>query len=215
MKKISKSMHDVPKNLRIPRWSFLIAILIIGVLLASLPEMLTVGPSWIIPVVSFIFLIPLIYTVTRGHHAFTRLLTFIIIGIMTLGLISSVTFLIYTLFAHLAVASSLFRNAALLWVANIIIFTIWYWEVDQGGPIRRHTGLTQSPDFLFPQIAADWGNWKPGFFDYLFLAFNTNTAFSPTDTLVMSRRAKLLMMTQASISLVILAVLAARAVNIV
>ncbi|MFC5452536.1 DUF1345 domain-containing protein [Paenibacillus aestuarii] len=215
MKKISISMHEIPKNIRIPRWSFLIAILIIGVMLASLPEMLTVGPSWIIPALSFFFLVPLVYTVARGHHAFTRFFTFIIISIMTLGLISSVIFLIHTLFAHLAVASSLFRNAALLWVANIIVFTIWYWEVDQGGPIRRHTGYTQSPDFLFPQMTEGWTDWKPSFFDYLFLAFNTNTAFSPTDTLVMSGRAKLLMMTQAAISLVILAVLAARAVNIV
>jgi uncharacterized membrane protein len=188
---------------------------VIGALLDSLPEMLTVGPSWIIPAIAFIFLVPLIYTVTRGHHVFTRILIFIILGIVTSGLISSVIFLMYTLFTHKAVASSLFRDAVLLWVANVIVFTVWYWEVDQGGPARRHTGQSQSPDFLFPQIAAGWTNWKPGFFDYLFLAFNTNTAFSPTDTTVMSQRAKLLMMTQASISLVILAVLAARAVNIV
>ncbi|QYR24025.1 DUF1345 domain-containing protein [Paenibacillus sp. sptzw28] len=177
--------------------------------------MLTVGASWFIPAISFMLLVPLIYTVARGHHVFTRILTFIILGIVTSGLISSVIFLIDTLFTHKAVASSLFRDAVLLWVANVIVFTVWYWEVDQGGPVSRHTGQSQSPDFLFPQIAAGLTNWKPGFFDYLFLAFNTNTAFSPTDTSVMSRRAKLLMMTQASISLVILAVLAARAVNIV
>lgn len=99
---------------------------------------------------------------------------------------------------------------------NILAFAVWYWEIDGGGPARRHPGRHSSTDFAFPQQQDDDGlveGWSPGFVDYLFLAFNTSIAFSPTDTLVLSRRAKLLMMAQALISLVVLAVLAARAIN--
>lgn len=93
---------------------------------------------------------------------------------------------------------------------------IWYWEIDQGGPYSRHVNKSQPIDFLYPQMMYEselWAYWKPAFMDYIFLAFNTSAAFGPTDTLVMSRRAKLLMNTQASISLIIVAVIAAHAIG--
>jgi hypothetical protein len=202
---------------RIPRWSYLIAILVIGILFSILSENLTIGPSWLVPLIAFILLFPLSLAVFRGHHKWTRIIAFSITGLVTLGLVSSVIFLVLNLFSHTVSASILFRNAIILWVTNVLVFSMWYWEIDQGGPAVRHVNKLEPVDFLFPQLISDaklWSDWKPGYLDYLFLAYNTNTAFSPTDTMVMSRRAKLLMMTQGSISLVIVAILAARAINI-
>ena len=116
----------------------------------------------------------------------------------------------------------LLRSAAALWVTNILVFASWYWRLDAGGPHARHlNGCHTKGDFLFPQMTLAPGtqkpidpDWSPGFVDYLFLAFNTSTAFSPTDSPVLSRWAKGAMMLQSSISLATLALLAARAVNI-
>jgi uncharacterized membrane protein len=113
-------------------------------------------------------------------------------------------------------APALLRDAALLWVINVVTFTVWYWEIDGGGPAQRRREEHHSEDFLFPQMNLGdkfTRDWSPGFLDYLFLAFNTSTAFSPTDTAFLSRRAKVLMMVQALLSLLILAVLVSRAIN--
>ncbi|WP_240343773.1 DUF1345 domain-containing protein [Paenibacillus sp. SYP-B3998] len=206
-----------PPNVRVPRFSFLFAILAIGTLLSVLSENLTLGPRWSILIVAIVLLIPMIVTIFKGHHRWTRLISLSIISVLTLGLISSVLFLIHSLFTHIASAAGLFQDAGLLWSANILVFAVWYWEVDQGGPLRRHCKKTEDTDFLFPQKVSEspqWVNWSPSFLDYFFLAFNTNTAFSPTDTMVLSKRAKCLIMMQSSISLLIVVVLAARAINI-
>jgi hypothetical protein len=114
----------------------------------------------------------------------------------------------------------LVQAALLIWVTNVVAFAIWYWEVDRGGPFARapeHARPAERPDLLFPQLAADlpgWGSWLPGFTDYLFVAFTTATAFSPTDTMPLSSRTKALMTVEAAISLLTLAVVAARAVNV-
>jgi len=114
-------------------------------------------------------------------------------------------------------------SAAELWLANILVFASWYWRLDAGGPHERaRTSVHTDGAFFFPQmgmtddarIAAGEADWKPNFIDYLFLAFNTSTAFSPTDVPVLSRWAKVLMMIQAVISLLVIALLAGRAVNI-
>jgi uncharacterized membrane protein len=110
----------------------------------------------------------------------------------------------------------LLRDAALLWIINVVTFAVWYWEIDGGGSAQRHREGHVSEDFLFPQMNLDDKTaraWSPGFLDYLFLSFNTSTAFSPTDTAFLSRRAKVLMMVQALLSLLILAVLVSRAIN--
>jgi len=107
-------------------------------------------------------------------------------------------------------------DSALIWAMNVVTFAVWYWELDGGGPARRRGDRRASEDFLFPQIAQGGEGargWSPGFVDYLFLAFNTSTAFSPTDTAVLSRRAKVLTMAQSLISLAVVAVLIGRAVN--
>jgi hypothetical protein len=201
----------------VPRWSFFIAILTIGGLLSVLTESLTIGPSWFIPVIVIVLLILMFISILRSNQITTRFIALITTGIVTAGLISSVVFLVYDLITHTGgSAVNLFFNSAILWVTNITVFSIWYWEIDQGGPYLRHVNKTQPTDFLFPQMYSDsqlWKNWKPGFADYYFLAFNTSAALGPTDTMVMSRRAKLLMNAQASISLVIVVVLVAHSIG--
>jgi len=139
-----------------------------------------------------------------------------VIGLVTVAVVASVFLLVSSSFGGRTSAPVLLQDAALLWVINVVTFAVWYWEIDGGGPSLRHREEHHSEDFLFPQMnlgdkaARDW---SPGFLDYLFLAFNTSTAFSPTDTAVLSRRAKVLMMVQALLSLLILAVLVSRAIN--
>jgi hypothetical protein len=202
---------------KISRYIFLGSVITIGILLSILSENLSIGPSWIVLSVIAILFIPLFITVLQGNHKATRSIALCILGVVTIGLISSVVFLVLHLYSHTIDASSLFRNAVILWFTNVSVFSVWYWEVDQGGPVFRQMNQNQALDFLFPQMISDnqiWDKWKPQLLDYLFLAFNTSTAFSPTDTMVMSKRAKLLMMIQGSISLVVIAILAARAINI-
>lgn len=113
-------------------------------------------------------------------------------------------------------ATTLLAGAALIWLLNVLTFALWYYYIDGGGPHHRHVAPYHSKDLIFPQRGLDdphWAGWQPGIIDYLFLAFNTSTAFSPTDTTVLSWRIKLLMMLQSLISLVVIAVLAARAIN--
>ncbi len=203
---------------RVRRWPFTLAVLFVGALIAALSENLTVGPRWSVLFVAAALLVVLYATAAQESEVWTRRIALLITAFMTLALMTSTVFLIGALFHNTAQSAvTLFRNAILLWSANILVFSVWYWEVDQGGPARRHHHRPEGSDFLFPQNTMQTRsakNWQPTFVDYLFLAFNTSTAFSPTDTLVLSKRAKVLMMTQASISLAVVAVLAARAINI-
>ncbi len=111
----------------------------------------------------------------------------------------------------------LLTSSISLWISNVLIFSLLYWQIDVGGPEARLHNSKQTPDWIFTQASLPediMPNWKPTFIDYLFLSFTTATAFSPTDTLPLTQRAKLLMMTESSISLVNIAAIAARAINI-
>ena len=152
-----------------------------------------------------------------------RIFGFIVSGVLTVGMITSVVLLISGLPTHAETPAELLRSAAALWATNILVFSLWYWRLDAGGPHGRDTRFGH-PDgaFLFPQMTlphevqktTGQHGWSPNFIDYVFLAFNTSTAFSPTDVPILERWAKVLMMVQSVISLTVLAVLAARAVNI-
>jgi hypothetical protein len=148
-----------------------------------------------------------------------RLLTMIFAAWVTAGLIYSVFALVLSMpaRARLGTAFPLLTDALLVWSVNILIFAVWYWLVDSGGLGERQRADYLPHDFVFPQQAnaiPGWGGWTPGFFDYIFLAFNASTAFSPTDTFILSKRVKALTMLQASISLIVIATLAAYAVNL-
>lgn len=212
-----KSVFSDEPNIHVQRGAFLLTALIIGILLGTISDPLSFGPKWTILSIEGVLFVPMVISIYVEHHGWSRIISLSITGVVTFGLVFSVSFFIHSLFMHTASAASLFRSAGLLWLANIGVFAAWYWEIDGGGPHKRYGGKNQTPDFLFPQASSaipGWEKWTPLFMDYLFLAFNTNTAFSPTDTLVLSKKAKFLMMIQSSISLLIVSVLAARAINI-
>lgn len=204
--------------IREPRWPAFVAMLAAGCVYWSLPEPLSVGPSWLLAAVVLVLLVPMVVTYQRGIFHITRILTFIANGAITLAMIGSLVFLIQGIPGHREAPLVLLRSAAALWITNVLVFALWYWKLDGGGPLERETRRARlESSFVFPQMTLS-GNqdesWSPHFVDYLFLAFNTSTAFSPTDTAVLSRWAKMGMMLQSIISLTIIALLAARAVNI-
>lgn len=192
--------------------------LLVGVLYIVLPERLTFGPSWLLlaleaallaaPLIAVSFLRrTLPYRVARG-------LALALLLVLTAALIGSAALLVNTL-GDFQSGAALLRGAGLLWCINILVFAVWYWEVDGGGPRSRLKSGHQAADFQFPQqIGGNQSGWAPGFIDYLFLAFCSATALSPADTMPLSRRAKLLLMSEAIISLLVIVLLVGRAVNI-
>jgi|SRR5579859_1837277 uncharacterized membrane protein len=113
-------------------------------------------------------------------------------------------------------ATKILASGASIWITNVIVYALWYWAWDRGGPVERALAADTKPDFLFPQIADPRldPDWQPTFVDYLYVSFTNATAFSPTDTMPLSRWAKMLMLAQSAISLVTVGLVAARAVNI-
>ena len=188
-----------------------------------MPEPLTVGPGWLMLVVVAVLLIPASIFHRRGRADLNQIFSYSVLAVITIGLVSSLVLLIVRLPSHKDPPVELLRAAAALWVSNLLVFASWYWRLDGGGPnARDKAGVHKDGAFLFPQMMMDQeirkqmgeDKWSPGFIDYLFLAFNTSTAFSPTDVPVLSRWAKAMMIVQSVISLATVALLAARAVNI-
>ena len=201
----------------------MLALLAIGGLRFALPESLSYGPDWLLLAVLLVLSAPIAFAHRRGFNTLNRVLGIVVTAIVTLDMIWSLGLLIAALPAHKHTPVVLLQSAAALWIANILVFASWYWRLDGGGPhVRELRGVHTDGAFLFPQMTLnpetriEMGEqcWSPGFVDYLFLAFNTTTAFSPTDVPVLSRWAKGLMMIQSLISLATIALLAARAVNI-
>ena len=212
-----QTYSELPK---VPHWPAIIAILADACLYLALPPALSVGPRWLLLAIVFFLLIPIVIAHWRGHMRLTRVLTLVANGVITAAMIASLAFLIEGLPKHREASEALLRSAVGLWLTNILVFALWYWRLDGGGPHERARpkGMLNSA-FLFPQMLQREGgkglsDWSPEFVDYLFLAFNTSTAFSPTDTAVLSRSAKMGMMAQSLISLTIIVLIAARAVNI-
>jgi hypothetical protein len=206
-----------------PRWPAVVAAVGVGFLYYSLPEQLTYGPGWLLLAVTVVLLVPVVLSNRQGHSKVNQFFAYACLGVITLALISSLALLIMRLPTHKDQPVELLRAAAALWIGNILVFASWYWRLDGGGPNERdRRGVHTDGAFLFPQMMMDQSQkiqmgeqcWSPGFVDYLFLAFNTSTAFSPTDVPVLSRWAKVMMIVQSMISLATVALLAARAVNI-
>ncbi|MGA2902998.1 MAG: hypothetical protein ABSD98_04150 [Candidatus Korobacteraceae bacterium] len=204
----------MPK-VREPRWPAFVAMLAAGLIYVALPERFSVGPHWLLFAVIFVLLGPIIFSYRLGRYSITRTLTFAALGAITLALAGSLGLLIQGLPSQKDPPRTLLISAVLLWLTNVLVFALWYWKLDAGGPMGREQPGAKS-GFLFPQMTRsnEDPSWSPMFLDYLFLAFNTSTAFSPTDTAILARWAKMLMMLQSVISLSTIALLAARAVNI-
>jgi hypothetical protein len=201
-------------------WPSALALVVLGLAYSLVSARLTLGPPRLVLGVIVIALALLYLLRWRGLHTLRRLLAFSMLVVLTLAVAVSAVFLLVSASIADFSALELLRDALLLWASNILTFALWYWEVDGGGPVRRLLpGSPPSTDFAFPpqQQAALSGNkdldWSPQLVDYLFLAFTSSSTFGPTDTLVMARRAKVLMMLQSSLSLIIFGGVVARAVG--
>lgn len=201
-----------------PRWLALLAMLASGLVYAALPSDLAIGPRWLLLAVMAAVVVPALISHRVGHHTADKMLGYFASGILTIAMIWSLGLLIAAIPKRQIDPKVLLRSAVALWLTNILVFALWYWRLDAGGPHERDkVPGHQEGAFLFPQMNMEVGadpEWSPNFVDYFFLAFNTSTALSPTDTPPLSRWAKILMMIQATISLAVIALLAARAVNI-
>ncbi len=218
-----KTRTSAPTPRPEPRWPSVAALMAVGGLRFALPEPLSMGPDWLLLALVTILVIPAFVARRSGYLQLNRILGYVVSGLVTADLILSLSLLVRALPQHRIAPQILLISAAALWATNILVFACWYWRLDAGGPHARSLRAAHTDgDFLFPQMTIDTSrcaipvdrNWFPGFVDYLFLAFNTSTAFSPTDVPVLSRWAKVLMMVQSTISFATVALLAARAVNI-
>jgi hypothetical protein len=205
-----------PASARVNWWPAGLALVGLGAAYALVSARLTVGPPWALLVVAVVAVGATRLLGSRGMMLARRWLATIVLAGVTIAVTLSAAALITSLLNKNTEAGDLLLDAVLLWVSNVLTFSLWYWELDGGGPANRHATRCGSTDFAFPQRVLGGeleATWLPEYVDYLFLAFNTSTAFSPTDTMVLARRAKLLMMYQSVVSLTTIAVLAARAIN--
>jgi hypothetical protein len=206
-----------------PRGQALLAFLAICAIYLALPRNLIIGPIWLLPTLIIVLLVPTVVSHRVGKHSLNRALGFIINGITTLALIGSVILLVRALATHRETPLHLLRSGGLLWLTNVIVFALWYWRLDGGGPILRHKqNKFGSTSFLFPQMQIPHdergefacARWRPRFVDYLFVAFTQSSTFGPTDAPLLARWAKLLAMVQILISLTIVVLLISRAVGV-
>jgi hypothetical protein len=208
-------MSETPAPHVEPRWPAILAVLSVGGLYWALPEALSPGPGWLaLALVAPLSMVGMVLHRQRKLRL-NQIVGYTMLGLITAAMIGALVLLIAALLDHTEKPRDLLRSAAALWISNILVFASWYWRLDAGGPNQRDLrGEHTEGAFLFPQMSLGDRDWMPGFVDYLFLAFNTSTAFSPTDVPVLSRWAKGMMMVQSTISLSTLALVAARAVNI-
>ena len=215
---------DPEEEYRVDRWPASLAILACVAMYTFLPDSLVIRPHWLVPVLVLLPLIPL--TVTHRHRhpgepKWTRPVAISILALVNVANIASVGFLIHRQFwpvsSSIQNGRELFFSAILIWTTNVVVFGLWYWELDRGGPSVRGSDLEGWPDFQFPQMEnprlAKPG-WHPSFYDYLYLAFTDASAFSPTDAMPLSRTAKALMTIESGVSMLTIIVVAARAINI-
>jgi uncharacterized membrane protein len=214
------------------------AIVTAAVLYADLPGRFIAGTSagafsvvrWVIPGLTVLVLAALLVSVPGSRlmqslgwhehraHVTRRWLSLALIAVVSAANAASIILLVHLLVnGARANAPTLLRAAIHMWVVNVLLFGLWYWQLDGGGPAARPTCEPAERDFLFPQQtepALLERGWKPMFLDYLYVSFTNAAAFSPTDTLPLSRWAKMLMLVQAAISLSLAVMVVARAVNI-
>jgi hypothetical protein len=215
-------MNDAPVTDRHePRWPAAVALFLAMAMYVVLPEALIVGPRWLLPVLEGLLLVPvLIMNPDRSEPdtKFLRTISIMLIAVVSAANLSALALLVHDLLQHTAIdGKAIIFSAVVLWGTSVIAFGLWYWELDGGGPAMRHERRPHERDFLFPQQASPdvfTTPWMPTFFDYLYTSFTNSTAFSPTDTMPLTTGAKALMMLQSGSALITVALVAARAVNI-
>lgn len=223
------SVHpDVPEN---PEYGFtskhehrlpaMAAIVAATLIYLALPGGLKLGPRYLLPAIELALLIPLAISdpmrITKESKNL-RFLSLALIGILNLANAINLVLLCVNLINGSATSGrQLLFSSAGVWITNILVFALWFWELDRGGPYARCSHLRRNPDFLFPQMTtpgATRERWVPRFIDYLYVSFTNALAFSPTDTMPLTPAAKALMLVQSLVSVVTVVLVGARAVNI-
>ncbi|HTA33159.1 MAG TPA: hypothetical protein VK721_07020 [Solirubrobacteraceae bacterium] len=203
-------------------WPVQVTLLVAIGLQIGLPARLTAGPTWLVPALEGILIIGLSLATPRQlehEHTARRRTAIALTAFVSAANIYALAALAHALL-HNKVPSNgdeLIVAGMLIWLTNFLIFALWYWELDRGGPGRRAAGHDGPPDFLFPQMNDDAVQpryWRPQFFDYLYVSLTNAAAFSPTDTLPLTLKAKAIMGVQSIVSLVTIGLIVSRAVNI-
>lgn len=198
-----------------------IAIAIAVLLYVLLPEALVMKPRYLLPALEIVLIIPLTVSnptkITRESRNL-RVVSLALIGVVNISNTVNLILLSGSLLNGSSTSgTTLLYSAAAIWVTNALVFGLWYWELDRGGPYARCSSLRRNPDFLFPQMTAPQSakdRWVPTFLDYLYVSFTNALAFSPTDTMPLTPMAKFLMLIQSLISVITVVLVGARAVNI-
>lgn len=206
-----------------PRWQAILAFLAVAAIYLALPRSLIIGPTWLLPTLIAVLLVPTVVSHRAGKRSLNRALGILISAITTVALIASVILLVRSLPSHKGDPTRLLISGAELWFTNVLVFALWYWRLDGGGPTLRHEQKKfGSTSFLFPQMQLErtergrfeCEGWRPRFVDYLFVAFTQSSTFGPTDAPLLARWAKILAMVQIFISLSIVILLISRAVGV-
>lgn len=208
------------------RWPALLAIVAAMALYVTLPRHLYYGPVWLLPAVESALIVALLTArrVESVGHGWQRGLAISLIAAMNAANVGSLILLIHSLLGsslvdgHKITAQNLAVWSAQIWLTNVVVFALWYWELDRGGPIARCLPHHRAPDLLFPQMAnpqAAPAGWTPSFFDYVYTSFTNAAAFSPTDTMPLTEWSKALFLIQSLASLVTAVLVIARIANII
>lgn len=202
----------------------MLAIFLVLLLLELMSNRITLFPGWVPWALCFGVFIPVFLVALARDQArwlpLERAVTYVFCGITTLGTVANLANLVTAMVrgGQTIAGQQLLASSIGVWLVNVLSFSLLYWQVDRGGPGLRGGSEQPRPDWLFPQEGAPAEDvvpdWRPTYVDYLFLAFWTATAFSPTDALPLTSRAKLMMMAESSISLSTIIVVASRAINI-
>ena len=203
-----------------PRWPASLALVVCIALYVVLPSRLVIGPRWLVPTLIVLPLIPL--SLRRHRHPnespLVRQVTIILIALITVANVVSMGLLVHHLLTNAVTQGrELVYSAVAIWITNVVVYGLWFWEIDRGGPHRRAGGTTAWPDLQFPQMENPQlarADWRPRFTDYLYTSFANGTSFAPADAMPLSARAKALFASESVVSLITIAVVAARAVNI-
>ena len=205
-----------------PRWPASVAVVVAALLYLFMLGKFTLGPPWIIPAIEALILIPLSIVAPLRKPNEERLVQYAAFSVIAIAGITNITSLVQLIHAVVYHAKSvtgpelLFSSIA-IWLTNVIVFSLWFYELDRGGPDDRLSPDHGKPDFLFPQMATPGcthEHWAPTYFDYLYVSFTNATAFSPTDTMPLTRSCKALMIVESLVSLLTISIVASRAINI-
>jgi uncharacterized membrane protein len=204
-----------------PYWPAQLTVLVAICAQILLPQRLTAGPEWLVPAMEGALLIGLFVVtpnVVEDEHPRRRRIALMLTALVSAANIFSLGALTDLLLHHrVSDGRGLIVSGVLIWLTNLLIFALWYWEIDRGGPGKRAAGRDDAPDFLFPQMSDDAvepPGWRPKFVDYLYVSLTNNTAFSPTDTMPLTPMTKCVMGLQSVVSLLTIGLIFARAVNI-